>query len=453
MNRVGDLGFLVAMALLFTWCETLDIRELSRAEVLAKLPSDLGFIAGLALFLAATGKSAQIPLFTWLPDAMAGPTPVSALIHAATMVTAGIYLMARMSGVIELSPAVPALILWTALATSAIAALIALAQNDIKKVLAYSTVSQLGFMFIAVGLGQYTVALFHVVTHAFFKGCLFLSAGSVIHGCHHEQDMRSLGGLWSKMPWTCGAYAVSTLAIAGVYPFAGYFSKHAILASISGATNPLLIAYIPIISKVALAIAVCTALYMSRSFILTFLGSYRGHAHPHEAPLVMTFSVVVLGVLSCVGGIYLEHRLPEFLQGVLPQVALHHEGFSFREVLVGSLAGLAGIGAAFALFLYSPETKNAMRSVLRPLEALFARKFFVDELIDAAVVRPLAGLSRILFRAIDQTIVAGSGDAIGVVSRAVGEMTCRVTTGQVTTYLLYMFLAACVSVGLFVQLR
>jgi NADH-quinone oxidoreductase subunit L len=453
MNRIGDLGFLVAMAILFTWCETLDIRELSRAEVLAKLPADLGFVAGLALFLAATGKSAQIPLFTWLPDAMAGPTPVSALIHAATMVTAGIYLMARMNGVIEIDPAVPAVILWTALATSAVAGLTAVAQNDIKKVLAYSTVSQLGFMFIAVGLGQYAVALFHVVTHAFFKACLFLSAGSVIHSCHHEQDMRHMGGLARKMPLTCAAYACSTLAIAGVYPFAGYFSKHAILGAIPGATNPLLVAYLPLISKVALAIAICTAFYMTRSFVLTFLGQYRGHAHPHEAPAVMTAPVLVLGILSVGGGLYLDHRLPEFLQGVLPHVLTHHEAAGFGDVLKGSLAGLAGIAAALALFRFSPETKEFMRSLTKPLEVLFARKFFVDEILDAVVVRPLGAVSRILFKAVDQTIVTGSGDAIGMVSRAVGEMTCRVTTGQVTTYLLYMFLAAGVFLALFVQLR
>jgi NADH-quinone oxidoreductase subunit L len=453
MNRVGDLGFIVAMALLFTWCDTLDIVELARPEVLAKLPAQLGFIAGIALFLAATGKSAQIPLFTWLPDAMAGPTPVSALIHAATMVTAGVYLMARMNGVVELDAAVPAIILWTALATSCVAALIALAQNDIKKVLAYSTVSQLGFMFIAVGLGQYAVALFHVVTHAFFKGCLFLSAGSVIHGCHHEQDMRKLGGLWSKMPWTCAAYAVSTLAIAGVYPFAGYFSKHAILASISGATNPLLIAYLPLVSKIALAIAVCTALYMTRSFIMTFLGHYRGHAHPHEAPFVMTVPVLALGAMSCIGGSYLEHRLPEFLRGVLPPVVVEHHALTLSEVLVGSLAGLAGIAAAFALFIYSPQTKDALRAAIRPLESLCARRFFIDEVYDAVVVRPIGSLSRIVFSAVDQAIVTGSGNAIGVVSRAVGELTCRMTTGQVTTYLLYMFLAAGFFVALFVQLR
>jgi NADH-quinone oxidoreductase subunit L len=258
MNRIGDVGFIIAMAVLFVSCGTLDVTQLSQASVLSKLPADLGFVAGLALFFAATGKSAQIPLFTWLPDAMAGPTPVSALIHAATMVTAGVYLMGRMHGVIELDPMVPAIIMWTALATALVAATIALVQNDIKKVLAYSTVSQLGFMFLAVGAGYYSVALFHVVTHAFFKACLFLSAGSVIHGCHHEQDMRRMGGLAAKMPLTCLSYGVATLAIAGIAPLAGYFSKHAILDSIASNHNQYLQPYAGSIGAVAaLALGVC----------------------------------------------------------------------------------------------------------------------------------------------------------------------------------------------------
>lgn len=456
MNRIGDLGFLVAMAILFTYCGTLDIAELSRPDVLGALPEKLGFLAGLSLFIAATGKSAQIPLFTWLPDAMAGPTPVSALIHAATMVTAGIYLMARMSGVIELDPLVPAIVTWTALATAGVAALTALAQDDIKKVLAYSTVSQLGFMFLAVGVGQYAVALFHVVTHAFFKACLFLSAGSVIHGCHHEQDMRKMGGLAFVMPLTCLCYGGATLAIAGVYPFAGYFSKHAILAAIAGGDNALLLPYLPLIGKVALAIAICTAFYMTRSFVLTFLGRYRGESsagNPHEAPLVMTLPVLLLAVLSVGGGLYLDHRLPEFLSSAIPVDLSVHESAGFMEYVAGSFPGIAGIVSAVVLFLFIPETKNAMRSVLIPFEKVCANKFYVDELYEFLIVSPIKAISRVLFKGVEENVVIGAGASVGVVSRAVGELVCRLSTGQVATYVLFMFLAVAVLVGLFVQVR
>lgn len=452
MNRIGDLGFLVAMAVLFTNLGTLDVTRLSEPGLLAKLPADLGFVAGIALFLAATGKSAQIPLFSWLPDAMAGPTPVSALIHAATMVTAGIYLMGRMHGVVEIDPAVPAIIMWVALATAALAATVALVQNDIKKVLAYSTVSQLGFMFLAVGAGQYAIALFHVVTHAFFKACLFLSAGSVIHGCHHEQDMRKMGGLAKAMPLTCICYGVATLAIAGIYPFAGYFSKHAILGAIQSVHNPLLQPYVSRIGLCATLIAICTAFYMTRSFILTFTGTYRGEAHPHEAPAVMTLPVAVLAVLSLVGGFVLNSTLFSYLGHSLPHAA-HGESAGFVADLVGSLPGVLGIALAYILFIAAPGIRASIVTIGRPLEKLFAGKYFVDELLDRVVVRPIATLSRITFRSIDQVFVEGSGNALGSVTRAVGELTCRLTTGQVATYLLYMFAAVALMISVFVQVR
>jgi NADH-quinone oxidoreductase subunit L len=454
MNRIGDVGFLVAMAVLYTACGTLDVVELRKPEVLGRIPADLGFLAGLALFFAATGKSAQIPLFTWLPDAMAGPTPVSALIHAATMVTAGVYLMGRMSGVVELDPAVPAIILWVALATAIVAATTALAQNDIKKVLAYSTVSQLGFMFLAVGVGAYGVAIFHVVTHAFFKACLFLSAGSVIHGCHHEQDMRRMGGLWRSMPLTCLSYGVATVAIAGIWPFAGYFSKHAILESIASTHNPFLFEFAPTIGLLATLVAVCTAVYMGRSFILTFLGSYRGEGHPHEVPLVMSLPVLVLALLSIGGGLYLDGALVEYLQGPLPPVSVHgHEGQGVVGHVFGSLPGILGIGAALALFLYFTGIKDVLRRAGWPLEKLFAGKYYVDEVLNGAVVKPVSGISTIAYRSVDQAIVDGSGSALGSVSRAVGELTRRMTSGQVSTYLLGMLIAVSILFVVFVQVR
>ncbi len=450
MNRIGDVGFLVAMAILLQYCGTLDVVNLNTPQMLAKLPADMGLIAGLMLFFAATGKSAQLPLFTWLPDAMAGPTPVSALIHAATMVTAGIYLMGRMHGVLEFDPAVPATIMWVALATAALAATVALVQNDIKKVLAYSTVSQLGFMFVAVGAGCYGVALFHVVTHAFFKACLFLSAGSVIHGCHHEQDMQRMGGLAAKMPLTCVSYGVATLAIAGIAPFAGYFSKHAIFESIHEISNPYLTAQLPLIGFIATSVAVCTALYMGRSFILTFLGSYRGSEHPHEAPLVMTAPVFVLAALSVVGGLLLHHSLPTYVTGPLPPTALHEAAPGILGYLIGSVPGIVGIGLAVWLYLIAPSLTKTIRKFAWPFEKLFSGKYFIDELYDRAIIAPVAAISRIVSRTINQTVVEGSGGAIGVVTSAVGELTCRVTTGQVATYVLIMFGAIAVLLRLFV---
>jgi NADH-quinone oxidoreductase subunit L len=452
MNRIGDVGFLIAMAILFRYCGTLDVVSLNTPGVLAKLPADLGLIAGLALFFAATGKSAQLPLCTWLPDAMAGPTPVSALIHAATMVTAGIYLMGRLHGVVELDPFVPATIMWVALATAAFSATVALVQNDIKKVLAYSTVSQLGFMFVAVGAGFYGVALFHVVTHAFFKACLFLSAGSVIHGCHHEQDMRRMGGLASKMPLTCLSYGLATLAIAGIAPFAGYFSKHAIFEALSETNNVYLASSLPTLSLVATLVAICTALYMARSFIMTFLGSYRGSEHPHEAPVVMVAPVLVLAFLSVVGGIWLHHSLFTYLTGPLPATSLHDEsGAGLVSYVLGSVPGLAGIGLAFVLYLIAPALSEKIRVIAWPLERLFSGKYFIDELYERSIIKPLTGFSRALSRGVNQTFVEGSGNAVGLVTRAVGELTCRATSGQVATYVLVMFGAIAFLLSVFVK--
>lgn len=453
MNRIGDAGFIVAMAVLFSFCGTLDVVELGKGEILGKLPAALAFLAGISLFVAATGKSAQIPLFTWLPDAMAGPTPVSALIHAATMVTAGIYLMGRMHGVIELDPAVPAIIMWVALATAAVAATTALAQNDIKKVLAYSTVSQLGFMFLAVGAGQYAIALCHVVTHAFFKACLFLSAGSVIHECHHEQDMRRMGGLAKKMPVTAICYGVSTLAIAGICPFAGYYSKHAILGAVASTTNPFLVPYVSLIGALATAIAVCTAFYMARSFIMTFLGTYRGEGHPHEAPVVMTAPVAILGFLSVVGGFLFVHSITEFVTGPLPPTSIGHGEEGALSLLIGSLPGIFGIALAAYLFLIAPKEKDLLRRIFSPLETLFERKYFADEVLETSVVRPVEKLSGVMYRAVDKRLVEGSGGALGSITQAVGELTCRMTTGQVTTYVLLMFIAAAILIGVFSEVK
>jgi NADH-quinone oxidoreductase subunit L len=358
-----------------------------------------------------------------------------------------------MHGVIELDLMVPAIITWTALATALVAATIALVQNDIKKVLAYSTVSQLGFMFLAVGAGYYSVALFHVVTHAFFKACLFLSAGSVIYGCHHEQDMRSMGGLAKKMPLTCLSYGVSTLAIAGIAPFAGYFSKHAILEAIGASNSPYLHEYLTLIQMLATAIAICTALYMTRSFILTFLGSYRGQEHPHEAPLVMTSPVLVLALLSVVGGWFLQDSLLAYVTGPLPAVAEHQTSTGILGYLIGSIPGVIGIVVAFVLYFIHPGLSAFLKRLSGPLYGLLSGKYFVDELYDRAVVSPIRALSGLTSRTLNQTFVEGTGSALGGITRAVGELTCRLTTGQVATYVLIMFGAAAILLNLFVQVR
>jgi NADH-quinone oxidoreductase subunit L len=368
------------------------------------------------------------------------------------MVTAGIYLMARMFGVIGLDPVVPAIILWTALATSAIAALIAISQNDIKKVLAYSTVSQLGFMFLAVGVGAYSVALFHVVTHAFFKACLFMSAGSVIHGCHHEQDMRRMGGLARSMPLTCLSYGAATLAIAGIAPFAGYFSKHAILESLAHTPNIYLHSYSGMIGLAATAIAICTAFYMTRSFILTFMGSYRGEGHPHEAPMIMTAPVLVLAALSVVGGLVLNPVFFHYLEGPLPSVKEHASG-GVIGFIIGSAPGLFGILAAYTLFVLVPAIKDQVRRVLWLGEKISAGKFFVDEILEVIVIAPVRALSVVVTQVLDRSVSLGSGEAIGGISRAVGELTCRATTGQVSTYVLWIFASAALLLYVFIPVR
>jgi NADH-quinone oxidoreductase subunit L len=262
-----------------------------------------------------------------------------------------------------------------------------------------------------------------------------------------------MGGLATTMPLTCISYGVATLAIAGIAPFAGYFSKHAIFESIHEVSNPHLTAQLPLIGFIATAVAVCTALYMMRSFILTFLGSYRGAEPPHEAPLVMTAPVLVLAAFSVGGGIWLHHTLPAYVAGPLPPTVMHEATPGIVGYLIGSVPGIVGIGLAFVLCLAAPSLTTSIRKVAWPLERLFAGKYFIDELYERAIVAPIAALSRVVSRTINHTIVEGSGSAIGIVTRAVGELTCRVTTGQVATYVLIMFGAIAVLLRLFIQVR
>ena len=468
VNRIGDAGFLLAIFLLYWHFSTVEFTTLAASVAAHPELSGIVALASVALFVGATGKSAQIPLFVWLPDAMAGPTPVSALIHAATMVTAGVYMMARMH-FLFVSPEVMSLVAVIALATAFVAATTAVAQNDIKKVLAYSTVSQLGFMFMAAAYGAFWVALFHVVTHAFFKACLFLGAGSVIHSCHHEQDMRKMGGLWSKMPLTALTYLVSVLAIAGIFPLAGYQSKHAILTAVlqGGGGGPLLMLSEWIFLGATLTAGI-TAFYMTRSFVMTFLGTYRGEHHPHESPALMVVPLLVLATLAVVGGVILEHSLPHYLAAVLPDAAIAaraaaSEGGTLASVfahahegLVASSVGFAGI--ALALVLYLPRERALVRWLnarwlVRPWACLFAGKYFVDEIYDFVIQRPAAALSRFLWRGVDEGALREAVDGVGASVEFVGEALRVTQSGQLRHYFVMMlggvvfFLVLYLSVG------
>jgi len=479
VNRISDAGMLLAMFLLIQQFGTLDFVQL---RALIGDPSTIVTVGGVGLlsivaaclFIGATGKSAQIPLFVWLPDAMAGPTPVSALIHAATMVTAGLYLMARTNFIFDMAPSVMGVIIIIAVLTAFIAATIALAQNDIKKVLAYSTVSQLGFMFMAAGMGAYWIAIFHVITHALFKGCLFLCAGSVIMGCHHEQDMRKLGGLAKLMPITFATYLVSTLAIAGIYPFSGYQSKHAIVEALIGPDNPLHVvvaSWVPILVSIT---AFLTAFYMTRSVALTFFGSYRGangHDHhdanhdtkakhdshadkasshtshdshqPHESPWVMTLPLILLGTGATVAGLLLQSALPEFLSPVLPRAHAHVPA-TVVEGIKGSWLGIVGVFLGLILYTKLQIVPRVIGSAFMPITKLFAGKWYFDELYAALIVRPLEGASQALWRIVDSAIIDGTVNGTGKIVDINGEWLRGTQTGQIRHYLLLMFFAAVV---------
>jgi NADH-quinone oxidoreductase subunit L len=435
-NRIGDAGFLLGMFLLYRTFGTLDMDYINQAILAGQgaiLPAAL---VGLFLFIGATGKSAQIPLYVWLPDAMAGPTPVSALIHAATMVTAGVYLVARMSGVYIMAPETSQLIAVVGVLTAFMAATIALVQTDIKKVLAYSTVSQLGFMFLALGVGAYGVAIFHVVTHAFFKACLFLGAGSVIHALGGEQDIRRMGGLRRHIPVTFWTFLIATAAIAGLPGLAGFFSKDEILwfayASQSGGATWLW--------GLAAITAFLTAFYMFRLLWLVFFGTSRMapevEHHVHESPLSMTGVLGVLAVLSAVGG-YIH--IPEFLSPMLPLPAVvpaleHHE----HTLLYISIA-IAVSGVALALWLYSGPSGRveAIARATAPVGALLRGKYFVDELYDRLLARPLVWLSEhVLLRGSDRMLLDGSLHGLaGLTQRLAGGLS-RLQTGHLQWYAL-----------------
>ena len=448
MNRIGDLGFLLAVFWLISKTGTVSFDEVFSPATLHKLTTT--DITGITLlfFVGATGKSAQIPLYTWLPDAMAGPTPVSALIHAATMVTAGIYLIARSSILYSMAPATQAVVAIIGLATAVFAATIALRQNDIKKVLAYSTVSQLGYMFLGLGMGAYTGAVFHVMTHAFFKALLFLGAGSVIHAMGGEQDMRNMGGLKKYMSITHITFLLGCLAIAGIPLFSGFFSKDEILAET--------FAHNPIYWGIGALTAGMTAFYMFRLYSMTFLGNFRGteqqQHHLHESPAAITVPLIVLAILSVTGGlvgipevfVHGGHRLAEFLAPVFDQtnryVSSHstpHELTHQTElVLMGTSVLLAVIGIYFAWSKYSRYERR--EETTTGLSRVLDNKWYVDEIYDAVIVRPIRSLSVFFNHVIEKRGIDGVVNGVGKTVNYGARQLRWLQSGQVGAYVLLM---------------
>ena len=439
VNRIGDFGFSLAVFLIFTHFGSLDFGKVFSQVKDMPVESSPGWITAvcLLLLLGATGKSAQIPLYVWLPDAMAGPTPVSALIHAATMVTAGVYMIARSSQLFLHSMYALDIVAIVGLTTAFFAATIGLAQNDIKKVFAYSTVSQLGYMFLGLGTGAFSAGIWHLMTHAFFKALLFLGAGSVIHALSGEQDLRKMGGLFKKIPITAVTLFCAGVAIAGVPFTSGHYSKDAILEA----------AYLhaPWMYWVGTFTAFMTAFYVFRALFMTFFGTYRGdigeghghghdehghHAGIHESPFIMWGPLAVLAVLSLVGGFI---NIPKFLE---PLFKLNEEGGIPSWVgTVPMIAGFAGIGLAYFFYVLAPSIPDSLASGFSWVYTTIYNKYFVDEFYDSTVVRPLIDGSRsLLWRTADAGLIDGTVNGIGKTARAIGGILKLPQSGFIRSY-------------------
>lgn len=422
MNRIGDFGFILAMIYIYLTFGSLDYHEVfTQANLLSSGQTHITVIT-LLLLLGAAGKSAQIPLYTWLPDAMAGPTPISALIHAATMVTAGIYMIARSNILFVLAPVTMATVATIGAVTAIFAASIALVQNDIKKVLAYSTVSQLGYMFLALGVGAFTGGVFHVITHAFFKALLFLGAGAVMHALAGEQDMRKMGGLRKKMPITFITFLIATLAISGIPPFSGFFSKDEILAHAFG--------YNKFLWALGFIAAIMTCFYMFRAIYLTFYGKYRGSDEQkekiHEAPKVMTIPLIVLAVLSVVGGFI---NIPEVLGGgeslanflapifadsatKLPHIEIS-SSTEWTLMIVMLVAVIATIFYARHKYITKRNVPVDESEKLSPLHQTLYRKYYIDEIYESLITKPLQWLSAQFERFFERGFIDGIVNGVG----------------------------------------
>ena len=455
---IGDFGFLLALFWMIQQFGTLSFSDVFSKAGGMKM-NDVALVGiTMLLFVGATGKSAQIPLYTWLPDAMAGPTPVSALIHAATMVTAGIYMIARSNLLYTLAPTTQGVVAVIGLATAILAATIALKQNDIKKVLAYSTVSQLGYMFLGLGVGAYTGAVFHVMTHAFFKALLFLGAGSVIHAMHHEQDIRKMGGLAKRLPTPHWTFLVGCIAIAGIPPLSGFFSKDEILAAAFSANT--------VYWVVGVLGAVLTAFYMFRLYATTFLGKFRGSHeqahHLHESPAAMTWPLVILAILAAISGFVGvpaalggHHELEHFLSPIFAgSVKLSHEQHALSHATEYMLMGVS-VGAAIIAILYAVSrfSKKPDLEEAQGFGKVLQNKWYVDELYDIVFVRPLRTLSGFLNSIVEKSGIDGMVNGVGRLVNYGGRQLRLLQSGQVGAYILMMVVAALVLfiIQLFVQ--
>jgi NADH-quinone oxidoreductase subunit L len=463
VNRIGDFGFLIAMFLMFAYIGSVDFAKVAQVAGAGGLATGVVTAICLLLFLGACGKSAQIPLYVWLPDAMAGPTPVSALIHAATMVTAGVYMVARSNVLFRLAPSAMMVVALIGGLTALFAATIGLRQFDIKKVLAYSTVSQLGFMFIGVGVGAFSAGVFHLVTHAFFKACLFLGSGSVIHAMSGEQDIRRMGNLRSKIPITFWTFLIATIAIAGFPPFAGFFSKDEILASAFATPYfPGVGKFIYILGTIA---AFFTAFYMYRLVYLTFYGSFRGtheqEHHLHESPATMTVPLIILAALSAVGGMLgLPHVigrnfLGEWLGRIIPEIEGAHAEIhipaatEWTVMIVSTLVAVLGWFLAMRLYKERGTASDVAFEQRAPGVAhALENKWYVDELYAAIIVRPLAAVARFFWKGID-AVIDGIAAMLGFVIRGFGEVMRFFQTGNVRNYALMFFLGVVVFIVIF----
>lgn len=448
MNRIGDLGLLIGVFILANLFSTVDFMQLKQILTdMHHLPFSNGSwtklsLAALCLFIGATGKSAQLPLYTWLPDAMAGPTPVSALIHAATMVTAGIFMITRMNFLFDLTPEVQNIIAVVGAITALVAASIGLLQNDIKKVLAYSTVSQLGLMFLALGLGAYHVAVFHVITHAFFKACLFLGSGSVIHSLHGEQDMRKMGGLKKYMPITFATMLISTLAISGIFPFAGFWSKDEILLTAFEHNKILWI-----IGSIA---SIMTAFYMFRLMYLTFFKEFRGtdeqKHHLHESPSLMTVPLIILAILATVGGLinlpgnnWLNHFLKPILITEIEHKPLDNNAYMLMGIaLVGAIIGITWAYSKYIKQGFVPKEDAAITGFSKTIY----NKYYVDEFYTFIIVKPLNSLSN-FFRTTLEPALSNLVYGYGAVANNLALKGKRLQNGSIGLYLFGFVIGVC----------
>jgi NADH-quinone oxidoreductase subunit L len=495
VNRIGDFGFLLAMFLLIANFHTLDFATIF-AAITANPAAYTGILTTIALLLVvgASGKSAQIPLYIWLPDAMEGPTPVSALIHAATMVTAGVYMVARCHTLFDQAPAALAVVAVIGAATALFAACIGMVQHDIKRVLAYSTISQLGYMFLACGVAAYSSAIFHLVTHAFFKALLFLAAGSVIHALSGEQDMRKMGGLWKKIPVTFWTMTMGVIAIAGIPPLAGFFSKDEILFHVfTHDVNPLA----KLLWAVGLLTASMTSFYMFRLWFKTFFGASRfestqslhdhgasvhasststltleadhGHQHAtgvHESPWIMLLPLVVLAILSVVGGWvgipavfggsnHFEHFLdPVFISTATTAAA--ESTTAATQTIEWTLAGISiaaallGLAVAFLFYFLKPGIAAGLARTAKPIYTLVANKFYIDEIYNAVFVTTLLFLTRVLLKGFDQIAVDGTAKLTSIIAFDMGEATRRIQSGNIRSYAGWLALGAAVVMGVMI---